>query len=130
MRTFGRPSLGDLWEHAVMPIVQPAVLFNATEMAYCLPRLLAGNLHLDMETKAQAEYLICGRDADSTWPPRRQPRLVAAWGINQNASSRGTVSLAPSGGVVGNYTFFEGQPGRAEKTIQDIFSALRARYGA
>ena len=52
-----------------MPVAHP-MLFNATAMAECIPYLKAGNLHLNVDTMAQAEYLICGAEANGGSHPR------------------------------------------------------------
>ena len=45
MRTLDVPSLGGLWEHAVVPLVNP-MMWNPFAMADCpQSRLRAGNLH-------------------------------------------------------------------------------------
>ena len=105
-----------------MPIVNH-MMWHPESMAACIPHLKAGNLHLDTDTKAQGEYLVCGADAFGD-----HPRLLATWVLNMDAASRGTIALAGDG-VVGRYEYFGGQPSRAQQTVTDLINALKARFG-
>uniref|UniRef100_A0A7S4F0F1 Glucose-methanol-choline oxidoreductase N-terminal domain-containing protein n=1 Tax=Chrysotila carterae TaxID=13221 RepID=A0A7S4F0F1_CHRCT len=83
MRTFGLRKLGGLWEHAVLPVLDPLLypgpdgLANTQGMddSGCTSRLKAGNLHTPTRERAQAEFLICEADPNVTGDA---PRLLAA----------------------------------------------------
>jgi len=120
MRSLGRSSLNGLWEHSVVPIVD-ASLFNPTALPCATSELRAGNIHTASAERAQAEYLICNGDP---------PRLIAAWVIVMNPTSRGEITIDEPGSksrVRGNLVH---EQALAAQAVSTTLEELKLRYGS